>query len=101
MISLIQQNQIINITSKFNPKLLGIFGSYARGENNQNSDLDVLIDFEEDLNLLKIIGLKQELTETLGIKVDLITLNSLNPKLKKYIEADLILLSSPFSAINQ
>jgi predicted nucleotidyltransferase len=96
-----QQNQIIDIISKFNPKLLGIFGSFARGENNPTSDLDILIDFEQDLNLLEIIGLEQDLTETLGIKVDLITLNSLNPKLKKYIEADLILLPLPFSTINR
>lgn len=48
MISPIQQNQIIDITSKFNPKMIGIFGSFARGENNPNSDLDILFDFEQD-----------------------------------------------------
>ncbi|WP_299290927.1 nucleotidyltransferase family protein [uncultured Mucilaginibacter sp.] len=95
MLSVTQQNQIIEITSKFNPKLIGIFGSFARGENKPNSDLDILIDFEQDLNLLEIIGLEQELTEVLGIKVDLITLKSLNPALKKYIEKDLILLQLP------
>ena len=92
MISLKQQNQIIDITSKFNPKMIGIFGSYARGEHNQNSDLDILIDFEQELNLLEIIGLEQELTEKLGIQVDLITLKSLNPRLKEYVKKDLILL---------
>lgn len=99
MISLKQQNQIINITSKYNPKLIGIFGSYARGENKANSDLDVLIDFEQDINLLEIIGLEQELTERLGLQVDLITLRSLNPQLQKYVEADLILL--PLGVLNK
>lgn len=99
MISLKQQNQIIDIVSKFNPKMIGIFGSYARGENKANSDLDVLIDFEQDINLLEIIGLEQELTERLGLQVDLITLRSLNPQLQKYVEADLILL--PFGVLNQ
>ena len=95
MINSKQQNQILDIILKFNPKLVGIFGSYSRGENQPNSDLDILIDFEQDLNLLEIIGLEQDLTEVLGIKVDLITLKSLNPALKKYIEKDLLLLSLP------
>jgi len=72
--------------------MLGIFGSYARGENNQNSDLDILIDFEQDLNLLEIIGLEQELTEIFGVQVDLFTLRSINPQLKKDVQKDLILL---------
>ncbi len=99
MISPNQKNQIIYITSKFHPKLIGVFGSYARGENNQNSDVDILIDFEQDLNLLDLIGLEQELTEVLKIKVDLITLRSLNPALKKYIEKDLVLL--PLTVLNK
>ncbi len=90
MISSKQQNLIIDIVSKYQPKMIGIFGSYARGENEQNSDLDILIDFEQPLDLLEIIGLEQELTEKLGIKVDLITLRSLNPQLKEYVEKDLI-----------
>ena len=92
MISSKQQSLIVDIMSKYNPKLIGIFGSYSRGENNQNSDLDILIDFEEPIDLLEIIGLEQELTEKLGIKVDLITLRSLNPQLKEYVEKDLISL---------
>ena len=90
MISLQQQSLIIETVSRFNPRMVGIFGSYARGENDQNSDLDILIDFEQPLNLLEVIGLEQELTEKLGTKVDLITLRSLNPQLKEYVEKDLI-----------
>jgi len=52
--------------------------------------LDILVDFEEPLNLLEIIGLEQELTEKLGIKVDLITFHSLSPLLKADIEKDLV-----------
>ncbi len=46
MISSKRQNQIIEIASKYNPKMIGIFGFYARGENKQNSNLDILIDFK-------------------------------------------------------
>ncbi len=90
MISSEQQKLILDIVSEHNPKKMGIFGSYARGENDQNSDLDILIDFDPPLDLLEIIGLEQELSEKLGIKVDLITVRSLNPRLKEYVERDLV-----------
>ena len=90
MISSKQQKLILDIMSGYNPKMIGIFGSYARGENDQNSDLDILIDFDQTLNLLEIIGLEQELSEKLEIKVDLITVRSLNPQLKEYVEKDLV-----------
>ncbi len=88
-----QQEFIIKtVTQRVNPTLVGVFGSYARGEENKNSDLDILIDFDSKVNLLEIIGLEQELSELLGIKVDLVTLRSINPSLKPYIESDLIRL---------
>ena len=92
MISLQQENVIKAVTQKLKPTLLGIFGSYARGEENEKSDLDILIDFEAKVNLLELIGIEQEISELLGIKVDLITLRSVNASLKPYIESDLIRL---------
>jgi predicted nucleotidyltransferase len=69
---------------------MGDLGSYALGEEKENSDLDLLIDFNTKVNLLDLIGLEQELSELLGIKVDLITLRSVHPPLKPSIEKDLI-----------
>lgn len=90
MITPQQVQQIKNVTDKIQPTLVGVFGSYARGEENENSDLDILIDFDQKIDLLEIIGLEQELTEILGVKVDLVTRRSINEALKIYIEADLI-----------
>jgi len=92
MISIQQQIIIKSVTKRYNPTLLGIFGSYARGEESEKSDLDILIDFDAKINLLELIGIEQELSELLGIKVDLITLRSVNASLKPYIESDLIRL---------
>jgi hypothetical protein len=92
MISKQQQKIILDTVAENSPKLIGIFGSYARGENRENSDLDILIDFDQALDLLSIIGLEQELSEKLGIKVDLITVRSLNPRLKRYVEKDFVAL---------
>lgn len=74
----------------FKPRFVGVFGSYARGEQTELSDLDLLIDFVEPLNLLELIGLEQELSEVLGMKVDLVTQGSVNELLRSRIEADLI-----------
>ncbi len=90
MISLQQEIAIKNAVKKYKPTMVGVFGSFARNEDNRMSDLDILIDFENNINLIELIGLEQELTELLGIKVDLVTLKSFNHNLKSYIEKDLI-----------
>jgi predicted nucleotidyltransferase len=92
MITPQQENIIKTVTQRVKPTLVGVFGSYAREEENEKSDLDILIDFDMKVDLLELIGLEQELSELLGIKVDLITLRSVNASLKPYIESDLIRL---------
>jgi predicted nucleotidyltransferase len=92
MLSPKQITIIKSITSRLNPLFVGIFGSYARGEENSDSDLDVLIDVRNKTNLLDLIEIEQELTQELKLKVDLITYRSLNSLIKPYIEKDLILL---------
>jgi predicted nucleotidyltransferase len=63
MISIQQQNIIKSVTKRYNPTLLGIFGPYARGEESEKSDLDILIDFDAKINLLELIGIEQELSD--------------------------------------
>lgn len=75
----------------YHPAKIGVFGSFARGENSKSSDLDILIKFKGRISLLKLVQIEQELTDKLGIPIDLVTENSLkNPRLKEYIEKDLI-----------
>jgi predicted nucleotidyltransferase len=92
MISSHQKKIIKSVTKKINPTLVAVFGSFARGEENEKSDLDILIDFEKKTDLLELIGIEQELSELLGIKVDLVTLRSVKASMKPYIESDLIRL---------
>lgn len=88
MISLKQKEIIINTLMPFQPKRLGVFGSYARGENTERSDLDLLVKFGVRISLLDLVGLEQELTESLGIRVDLVTEGALSPYIKPYVERD-------------
>jgi len=91
-LSLDQTDKIKRITSKYDPSMVGVFGSYARNENTETSDLDLLVDFNGKINLLELIGIEQELSEILGIKVDLVTTKSLSDQLRPYVEMDLIRL---------
>lgn len=75
----------------YDPVRIGVFGSFARKENKKGSDLDILIKFKDKISLLKLVQIEQELSDKLGIPIDLVTENSLkNQRLKKYIEKDLI-----------
>jgi predicted nucleotidyltransferase len=79
------------LKERYKVKSIAIFGSYARGEQKETSDIDILIDYYEPISLLKLIELENYLSDLLGIKVDLITKNSIhNPYVKKSIEEDLI-----------
>ncbi len=70
---------------------IGIFGSFARGENRPGSDIDILVEFKDTPSLLTLIRLENELSDIIGIKVDLVTSGALrNSRIKKSIKKDLI-----------
>lgn len=75
--------KIKRILKKHNIARAGIFGSYARGEQKKDSDIDILIEFKG--GLLSLIRLERELRKNLGRKVDLLTYNAINHLLKKRI----------------
>jgi len=64
---------------------VGVFGSYVRGDQRPDSDLDVLVNYEETPNLIRLIELEFYLTEITGIKVDLVTEKGLKPQLRNRI----------------
>lgn len=71
-------------------KGIGVFGSFVRNEQKKNSDLDILIDFHEDISLIKFIRLKNHLSKILNIKVDLVMKNSLKENIGKNILKEVI-----------
>ncbi len=62
-------------------KSIEIFGSYARGEQRTDSDLDLLVEFERPVGLLTISQLQVHLSELLGVEVDVVPKNSLRKEL--------------------
>jgi uncharacterized protein len=71
---------------------LGIFGSYVRQEQTENSDIDVLVEFSETPSLLKFVNLENHLSDNLGVKVDLVHKSGLKPRLGERILAEVVYL---------
>jgi predicted nucleotidyltransferase len=74
-----------NISKKYQVASIEIFGSYVRSEQNNNSDLDLLVSFSKVPTLLKFIELKNFLSDKLELDVDLVMRDSLRPTIGKNI----------------
>ena len=81
------KKKIAPILKSHDVKKAAVFGSFVRGEQNEKSDIDILIEFKNDNNksLFDLVGLKLDLEEVLERKVDVLTYNSLHPLLKNII----------------
>ena len=81
---------IVEYLIRHSAERIAIFGSFARGENSKDSDVDVLVSFRELFGLLKLVRIERELSEKLGVKVDLVTERAVrNEKVRQSIAGDL------------
>jgi hypothetical protein len=87
------KQKIIPILKRHGAKRAALFGSCVRGEMNEESDIDVLVDIDEELSLLDFVGIKLEIEEALGKKVDLIEYDTIKPLLRdKILNEQVIIL---------
>lgn len=85
--AIIQKNKK-DLEEKYNLKEIGIFGSYARGDQKNNSDIDILVEVKRPMGFIKFMGLEKHLSKLLGIKVDLVTKKALKPYIGRRILQD-------------
>ena len=80
------------LKERYGIKGIGVFGSYVRGEYKEKSDLDILVEFEEDadVDLLKFVNMENYLSELIGVKVDLVERSGLKPRIGKHILKEVI-----------
>ena len=69
-------------------KSIAIFGSYSKGKETPESDIDILVEFSKPKSLFDIARIERELSEDIGIKVDLVTEKSLSPYLKDRVDRE-------------
>ena len=79
------KKNIAEVLKKNGVKRAALFGSVVRGEAAEGSDIDILVEFEGRKSLLDLAGLKMEIQDILGKKVDILTYGSLHPLLKDRI----------------
>lgn len=90
--------EIIEILKKQKPAIrerysvckIGIFGSYVRGEQKKKSDVDVLVEFEKPISLLKLVNLENFLGDSIGTKVDVVPKEDIRRELKERILGEVV-----------
>ncbi len=80
------------LVAQYRVASLGIFGSYIRQEQRADSDLDLLVTFEELPSLLKFVQLEHYLSDLLGVKVDLVLKDNLKPHLGEQILREVLFI---------
>ncbi len=74
----------------FKVQEIGLFGSYVRDQQNESSDIDILVEFDEPIGLISFVGLKNYLSDLLGVEVDLVMKDALRPRIGKRILKEVV-----------
>ncbi len=81
-----------DLIERYKIREIGIFGSYVKQRQSKDSDVDILVDFEEVPTLFDFVGLRDELSDILKIRVDLVMKSGLKPRIGKRILEEVVLL---------
>jgi len=73
------------LARRYGVKQIGIFGSYIRGKARPKSDLDLLVDFSRPISLISFVQLRNNLSDQLGVNVDLVMKRALKPGIGKSV----------------
>ena len=79
----------LDLLARYHLKSIGIFGSFTREDFKDDSDIDILIDYDQPLGI-EFIDLAEELEKILNLKVDLVSKNGIKPKYLEEIQKDLV-----------
>ena len=80
-----KRKEILRLYTKYGARNVRIFGSAARGEADEGSDVDFLVEMEPGRSLLDLGGLQYELEALLGCRVDVVTVRGLKPRIRERI----------------
>ena len=80
-----RREEIISIAARHGARNVRVFGSVARGEDDDKSDIDLLVEFESGRSLLDHAGLWLELQDLLGCKVDVVSERGIKPRIRERV----------------
>ena len=84
------KQKILPVLQSYGVIKAGIFGSFARGEADEGSEVDILVEISDQLSLLDFVGLKLELEDVLGRKVDLGEYSTIKPVIREQVLKDTV-----------
>lgn len=85
-------NEIVEFLKSKGATKVAVFGSYVRNEETPESDIDVMVDFQNPITLFDFAGYQIELQDKVGLKVDLVMEGGMNPLIEKYASKDYVVL---------
>ena len=88
IIKILRENKTL-LKQNYSVTKIGLFGSYVRGDNSENSDVDILAEFEKSPGL-EFVDLADELEKLLNVKVDLVSRYAIHDRFMKYIEKEIM-----------
>ncbi len=80
-----KREEILRVCAKYGAHNVRVFGSVARGEATEESDIDLIVDFEPGRSLLDHAGLWLELQELLGVRVDVVSSRGLKARIRERV----------------
>jgi len=78
------------LRERYKVKEIGVFGSFARGNQKETSDIDILVEFSEPIGLIKYVSLENYLSDVLGTKVDLVTKTGLRKRIEQEVLKEVV-----------
>jgi len=86
------KRKILPVLHRYGVTKVGLFGSCIRDKMTPDSDIDILVEIEKDISLLDFVGLKLEIEEVLGRKVDLVEYDTIKPLLRERILKEQVII---------
>jgi predicted nucleotidyltransferase/DNA-binding XRE family transcriptional regulator len=85
-----RRERVIEMAGRHGATNVRVFGSVARQEERDDSDIDLLVDLEPGHTILDLVGLRRELTEALGVPIDVTTVRMLKKHLRAHVLAEAV-----------
>jgi uncharacterized protein len=82
------RESIVAILTRYDAERIAVFGSYARGDAGDHSDIDILVRFARPKSLIQIVQIEDEIRKSIHVKVDLVTENAVSPHIAGTIHRD-------------
>jgi len=80
-----RREEILRVCARYGARNVRVFGSVARGEADEQSDIDLIVEFEPDRSLLDHAGLWLELQELLGVRVDVVSSRGIKARIRERV----------------